>query len=189
MTESNPWSRLTCSAYKNLRGVKEWIRKYVKHCEEQQQQRAAKASPEKGHFTSFGSSPVRTLRLAGFFLPKSRTTVQLVLDNRQVFSTDLKCACSCTGPRLREVGYERFLRDPLALAKGAAGPRKTLAPTRATKPHPRAASPVRRPVLTLTIRCSREARALTAQCPRLLGRTRLLSTSSNSRCQLLGPNS
>ena len=67
MTESNPWTRLTCSSYKNLRGVKEWIRKYVMHCEEQQQRAAAeknaKSSPEKSNFAPFGSSsPLRTLR-------------------------------------------------------------------------------------------------------------------------------
>ena len=47
MTESNPWTRLTCSAYKNLKGVKEWVRKYIKHSEEQQQRNNTKTSPEK----------------------------------------------------------------------------------------------------------------------------------------------
>ena len=30
LTESNPWTRLTCSAFKNLRGVREWLRKYIR---------------------------------------------------------------------------------------------------------------------------------------------------------------
>lgn len=30
LTESNPWTRLTCSAHKNLRGVRDWLRKYIK---------------------------------------------------------------------------------------------------------------------------------------------------------------
>lgn len=30
LTESNPWTRLTCSACKNLRGVREWLRKYIR---------------------------------------------------------------------------------------------------------------------------------------------------------------
>jgi hypothetical protein len=35
LTESNPWSRLTCSSWKNLRGVKDWLRKYIKTSDEQ----------------------------------------------------------------------------------------------------------------------------------------------------------
>ena len=42
LTESNPWTRLTCSQCKNLKGVRDAIRKYIKQSEEQ-----AKTSPTR----------------------------------------------------------------------------------------------------------------------------------------------
>ena len=47
LTESNPWTRLTCSAYKNLRGVRDWLRKYIKAKAEEEAELAAKQSPNK----------------------------------------------------------------------------------------------------------------------------------------------
>ena len=47
LTESNPWTRLTCSAYKNLRGVRDWLRKYIKAKAEEEAEKAAKQSPKK----------------------------------------------------------------------------------------------------------------------------------------------
>ena len=47
LTESNPWTRLTCSAHKNLRGVRDWLKKYIKAKAEEEQEKAAKGSPAK----------------------------------------------------------------------------------------------------------------------------------------------
>ena len=41
LTESNPWTRLTCSAHKNLRGVRDWLRKYIKAKAEEEAEKAA----------------------------------------------------------------------------------------------------------------------------------------------------
>ena len=77
LTESNPWTRLTCSACKNLRGVREAIRKYIKQNEETAaaKQKAAEAktaaaaasSQEQGSPTRRG----RRLRSAPLSAPKT----------------------------------------------------------------------------------------------------------------------
>ena len=72
MTEINPWTRLTCSACKNIKGVKEWLRKYIRHSEEQHQ-KASRSGGDKtpskcvGNYYAHGTSsivasPVRSLR-------------------------------------------------------------------------------------------------------------------------------
>ena len=61
LTESNPWTRLTSSAHKNLRGVRDWLKKYIKaKAEEEQEKAAAKNSPSKSNGTV--ASPGRSLR-------------------------------------------------------------------------------------------------------------------------------
>ena len=49
LTESNPWTRLTCSAHKNLRGVRDWLKKYIKAKaeEEEAKNNAKNGSPTK----------------------------------------------------------------------------------------------------------------------------------------------
>ena len=54
LTESNPWTRLTCSAHKNLRGVRDWLRKYIKA---KAIEEAKNGTPTK---TGSGSSPGRS---------------------------------------------------------------------------------------------------------------------------------
>ena len=54
LTESNPWTRLTCSNCKTLKGVKDAIRKYIRQSEEQ-----AKAKGKSGSNTA---SPARSTR-------------------------------------------------------------------------------------------------------------------------------
>ena len=54
LTESNPWTRLTCSNCKTLKGVKDAIRKYIRQSEEQ-----AKAKGKSGSTTA---SPARSTR-------------------------------------------------------------------------------------------------------------------------------
>lgn len=54
LTESNPWTRLTCSPCKTLKGVKDAIRKYIRQSEEQ-----AKAKGKSGSNTA---SPARSTR-------------------------------------------------------------------------------------------------------------------------------
>ncbi|TRY64129.1 hypothetical protein TCAL_08225 [Tigriopus californicus] len=46
LTECNPWTRLTCSPHRNLKGVRESIRKYIRQNEEQQKLKAANSSPK-----------------------------------------------------------------------------------------------------------------------------------------------
>ena len=68
LTEINPWTRLTCSACKNIKGVKEWLRKYIRHSEEQHNNKTpTKNSRGSGHFhihsnSSLITSPARSLR-------------------------------------------------------------------------------------------------------------------------------
>ena len=68
LTEINPWTRLTCSACKNIKGVKEWLRKYIRHSEEQHQHKTpTKSQKNGGTFHGQGTSnlitsPVRSLR-------------------------------------------------------------------------------------------------------------------------------
>jgi len=59
LTESNPWTRLTCSAYKNLRGVRDWLRKYIKAKAEEEAELAAKQSPNKKSAKSVRSTARR----------------------------------------------------------------------------------------------------------------------------------
>jgi hypothetical protein len=63
LTESNPWTRLTSSAHKNLRGVRDWLKKYIKaKAEEEQEKAAAKNSPSKSQSNGAVASPGRSLR-------------------------------------------------------------------------------------------------------------------------------
>lgn len=58
LTECNPWTRLTCSPHRNLKGVRESIRKYIRQNEEQQKLKAANTSPKnsKGRNRSVSTS-------------------------------------------------------------------------------------------------------------------------------------
>jgi len=50
LTEANPWTRLTCSAHKNLRGVRDWLRKFIK----------AKAAEEAEKLKNATNTPTKT---------------------------------------------------------------------------------------------------------------------------------
>ncbi len=72
LTESNPWTRLTCSAHKNLRGVRDWLRKYIKAKAEEEAEKASKQSPTK---TPSSARPVRaTARRVRTFSASSVTS-------------------------------------------------------------------------------------------------------------------
>ena len=80
LTEINPWTRLTCSACKNIKGVKEWLRKFIRHSEEQQSHKTPTKSPKHvGGFcpTHAGSttitSPIRSLRSGTGSTRRART--------------------------------------------------------------------------------------------------------------------
>ena len=63
LTESNPWTRLTCSSCKNLKGVKDGIRKHIKQTEEQAKKDGKgkdKAAGSTGSSTN--TSPRRSAR-------------------------------------------------------------------------------------------------------------------------------
>ena len=68
LTESNPWSRLTCSPLKNLRGVRAWIGNYLKNSE------AEAANKSK----AVKNSPIRT-RLRNLAGLKKTAVKQLAL--------------------------------------------------------------------------------------------------------------
>jgi hypothetical protein len=70
LTESNPWTRLTCSSCKNLKGVRAWIRNYLKTCELEAaaiKAKSAKASPMRTRLRSLSGinkkSVVKQLKL------------------------------------------------------------------------------------------------------------------------------
>lgn len=71
LTESNPWTRMTCSSCKNLKGVRAWIRSYIKNAETEA---AAKSKSVK-------ASPVRN-RLRNLAGIKKSTIKQLKLSNK-----------------------------------------------------------------------------------------------------------
>ena len=80
LTEVNPWTRLTCSACKNIKGVKEWLRKFIRHSEEQQNHKTPTKSPKNGgignhlHATSNTiTSPTRSLRSGSASHRRART--------------------------------------------------------------------------------------------------------------------
>ena len=73
LTESNPWTRLTCSAHKNLRGVRDWLRKYIKAKAEEEAEKS-KQSPNK---TPSSARPLRSSarRVRTFSASSSSTAV------------------------------------------------------------------------------------------------------------------
>ena len=80
LTEINPWTRLTCSACKNIKGVKEWLRKFIRHSEEQLSHKTPTKSPKHGgafchaHANSTTiTSPVRALRSGSGSTRRART--------------------------------------------------------------------------------------------------------------------
>lgn len=77
LTESNPWTRLTCSPSKNLKGVRTWIRNYLKNSEIEA---ANKAKSVKG-------SPIRT-RLRNLVGVKKTAVKQLNLNIKSPKSPD-----------------------------------------------------------------------------------------------------
>ena len=70
LTESNPWTRLPCSHSTTLKGVRQWIKQYVKSAEADtaaKSAKAAKGSPMRTRLRSLSSgprkSPVKQLKL------------------------------------------------------------------------------------------------------------------------------
>ena len=67
LTESNPWTRLTCSSSKNMKGVRSWIRIYLKNAETEAAKKAIKSSPVRSRLRSLAGlkkSAVKQLKLA-----------------------------------------------------------------------------------------------------------------------------
>ena len=69
LTDSNPWTRLPCSSCKNVKGVKAWIRQYLKSAEAESAAKAnksSKSSPMRTRLRSLSStkkSPLKQLKL------------------------------------------------------------------------------------------------------------------------------
>jgi len=69
LTDSNPWTRLPCSSCKNVKGVKAWIRQYLKSAEAESASKAsksAKSSPMRTRLRSVSSnkkSPLKQIKL------------------------------------------------------------------------------------------------------------------------------
>ena len=79
LTEVNPWTRLTCSACKNVKGVKEWLRKFIRHSEEQHNHKTpTKSQKAGGNYNSHTSSnlvmsPTRSMRSGSGNSRRTRT--------------------------------------------------------------------------------------------------------------------
>jgi len=76
LTESNPWTRLTCSDCKNMRGVRSWIRHYLKSSEAQAKKKTASSksgnkllSPMRTRLRSLGSNVRKTTPTKSLKLP------------------------------------------------------------------------------------------------------------------------
>ena len=71
LTESNPWTRLPCSPCNTLKGVRQWIKQYIKNAEAESAAKLAKASskgsPMRTRLRSLSSgpkkSPVKQLKM------------------------------------------------------------------------------------------------------------------------------
>eukprot|EP00092_Neocalanus_flemingeri_P026695 GFUD01028944.1.p1 GENE.GFUD01028944.1~~GFUD01028944.1.p1 ORF type:complete len:976 (+),score=255.73 GFUD01028944.1:228-3155(+) len=70
LTDSNPWTRLPCSSCKNVKGVRAWIRQYLKSAEAESAVKAnksSKSSPMRTRLRSLSSStkksPLKQLKL------------------------------------------------------------------------------------------------------------------------------
>ena len=74
LTESNPWSRLTCSPFKNLKGVKDDIRRHIKQLEEQQKQKAESGSPRKKNRTRNRTTSSSSTAVAGGIVKRGAKT-------------------------------------------------------------------------------------------------------------------
>ena len=82
LTESNPWTRLTCSSCKNLKGVRNWIRTYIKNADAEAASKlstksAVKASPIRNRLRNSGGvkkSAIKQLKLSTSKSPKSPET-------------------------------------------------------------------------------------------------------------------
>jgi hypothetical protein len=81
LTEANPWTRLTCSSCKNLKGVRAWLRNYLKTAEAEAMAAAAKAKAAK-------ASPMRTRLRSLSSLKKSSIVKQLKLPKSSPSSPD-----------------------------------------------------------------------------------------------------
>lgn len=63
LTESNPWTRLPCSPCTTLKGVRQWIKQYIKTSEAESVAKAAKsskASPMRTRLRSLSAGPKKT---------------------------------------------------------------------------------------------------------------------------------
>ena len=72
LTEANPWTRLTCSSCKNLKGARAWVRNYLKTSEAEaaaNKAKSAKASPMRTRLRSL--SGVKKSVVKQLKLPKS----------------------------------------------------------------------------------------------------------------------
>ena len=82
LTESNPWTRLTCSSCKNLKGVRSWIRTYIKNADAEAAAKlstksAVKASPIRNrlrNLTTIKKSAIKQLKMSATKSPKSPET-------------------------------------------------------------------------------------------------------------------
>jgi len=69
LTDSNPWTRLPCSSCKNVKGVKAWIRQYLKSAEAESAakgNKSSKSSPMRTRLRSLSSTkktPLKQLKL------------------------------------------------------------------------------------------------------------------------------
>ena len=85
LTESNPWTRLTCSASKTLKGTRNWIRNYIKSAELEaaNKSKSVKSSPIRSRLRNMAGikkSAIKQLKLSikspsGLETPRSLATI------------------------------------------------------------------------------------------------------------------
>ena len=113
LTESNPWTRLTCSAHKNLRGVRDWLRKYIKAKAIEEAEKAKNGTP-----TKTSSSPGRS----------QKSTARRV----RTFSSSSAVAKKKSSPKAPPSSPESY-RPVNKLPRKNSGPQVPASPTTPTR--------------------------------------------------------
>jgi len=80
LTETNPWTRLPCSSCKNMKGLRSWIRQYIKNAEAEalasKANKSSKGSPMRTRLRSLSATPKKTPLKARRILSASLETSQ-----------------------------------------------------------------------------------------------------------------
>ena len=134
LTESNPWSRLTCSSSKNLKGVRTSVRNYIKSAEAEaaNKSKSSKASPIRTRLRNMAGvtkSAVKQLKLSVKSPGSPDNSRSLSKIPRKILST--KNSQSATGKLSRQLSSS-------SVSRAAETPSKRPRPTSSKLKKPRA---------------------------------------------------